>query len=193
MLGSFGQHRAESHAGDRGADVVRIDELRIAECRGLHAELLFHEVHVELYLLGEVLLRGERGERMGVGFGEELHAARGGELLERIEYLGGIGAELFDGDAGDRERAAEPALVLLDELQQQGVHRQIALACHLLHDGAVRQVVQVVVVLAHIEEAVFFQTPGLVNLKVQADGFHNRWGVIYFVSDSLRSLPHRPP
>ena len=166
VLGAFGQHRAEAHAGDHLADLVRVDELRIAEGRGLHAELLFQHRRVELHLLGEVLLRGERSQRVRIGLGQELHASRGGELLERLEHLGSERAELLDGRARDRERAAELALVLLDELQQQGVHRQVALPCDLLHDRAVQQVVQVVVVLAHVEEAVFLQTPGLVNLKI---------------------------
>ena len=179
VLGSLGKHRAEAHFGDHGADVVRVDQLRIAEGRGFHAELLLEHGGMELDLLDEVLLRRKRCERVGVGLGEELHAARGGELLERVEDLGGIGPHLFDGDSRDGERAAEFTLVFLDELQQQGVHRQVALPGHLLHDGAVQQVVQVVVVLAHVEEAVFLQTPGLMYLKIETNGFHKRVVYVY--------------
>ena len=172
VLGAFGQHRAEAHAGHHLADLVRIDQLRVAECRGFQPEFLFDKVRVQLDLLRKILLRSQRGQRMGVGFGEELHATRRSQLLERIEDLGGEGAELFDGDARDRERAAELAFVLLDEFEQQGVHRQVALAGDLLHDRTVHEVIQVVVVLAHVEEAVFLQTPGLVHLKIKTDGFH---------------------
>ena len=172
VLGSFGQHRAEAHAGDHRADLVRIDQLRVAESGGFHPELLFDKVRVQFDLLREILLRSQRGQRVGVGLGEELHAARRGKLLERVEHFGGEGAELFDGDARDRERTAELALVLPDELEQQGVHRQVALAGDLLHDRTVHEVVQVVVVLAHVEEAVFLQTPGLMHLKIKTDGFH---------------------
>ena len=58
-------------------------------------------------LFGEILLRSQRGQRVGVSLGEELYATRGGQFLERFEDFGRIGAELFDGDARDRERAAE--------------------------------------------------------------------------------------
>ena len=48
----------------------------------------------------------------------------------------------------------------------------VTLAGDLLHDRTVHKVVQVVVVLAHVEEAVFLQTPGLMHLKIKTDGFH---------------------
>ena len=172
MLGAFGQHRAEAHAGHHLADLVRVDQLRIAERRGFHTELLLDEAGVQLDLLLKILLRGQRGQRVGVGLGQKLHASRRRQLLERVEDLGGERTELLDGDAGDRERAAEPAFVLPDELQQQGVHRQVALAGHLLHDRAVQEVIQIIMVFAHVEETVFLQTPGLMYLKIDANGFH---------------------
>ena len=166
MFGAFSQHRTEAHFGHGGADVVGVDQLRIAEGGRFHPEFLFYERRVEFYLFGEILLRSQRGQRVGVSLGEELYATRGGQFLERFEDFGCIGTELFDSDARDRERAAELTLVFPDELQQQGVHRQVALPGDFLHDGAVQQVVQIVVILAHVEEAVLLQSPGLVYLKI---------------------------
>ena len=166
VLGTFGQHRTEAHFGHCGADVVGVDQLCVSEGGRFHPEFLFYKCRVEFYLFGEILLRSQRGQRVGVSLGEELYATRGGQFLERFEDFGRIGAELFDGDARDRERAAELTLVFPDELQQQGVHRQVALPGDFLHDGAVQQVVQIVVILAHVEEAVLLQSPGLVYLKI---------------------------
>ena len=63
-------------------------------------------------------------------------------------------------------------LALPDQIEQQGIHRQIALTRDLLHDRAIGQVVQVVVVTAHIEETVTLQPPGLVYLKIETNRFH---------------------
>ena len=182
MTGAFGQHRAEAHFGHHGADAVRVDQLRIAECAGPHAERALDGLHVQAHLLLEVLLRGERRQRVGVGFGQELHASRVGQLAERREHLGRIGPHLLDGDARDRERAAEAAFVFADQLQQQGIHRQIAAAGDLLHDRTVLQIIQVVVVLAHAEEAVTLQTPGLMHLEIETNGFHRGMMFIFRLS-----------
>ena len=141
VLGAFGQHRAEAHVGDHGADLVGVDQLGVAEGGGLHAELLLDHRRMELHLFGEILFRRQRRQRMGVGFGQKLDASRGGQLLERVEHLRREGAELLDGDARDRERTAEFTLVLLDQLQQQGVHGQVTLPGDFLHDRAVQEVV----------------------------------------------------
>ena len=121
-----------------GATAVQVG---VAEGGGLHAELLLDHGRMELHLFGEILFRRQRRQRMGVGFGQKLDASRGGQLLERVEHLRREGAELLDGDARDRERTAEFTLVLLDQLQQQGVHGQVTLPGDFLHDRAVQEVV----------------------------------------------------
>ena len=62
--------------------------------------------------------------------------------------------------------------ILLDELQQECVHWQVALACNLLHNGAICQIVQIVVILADIKEAIGLKSPRLMYLKIQANCFH---------------------
>lgn len=172
VSGSLGQHGLETHLGHIGADPVGIDQFGIAKGGRRNAELLFHQFGMERNLLHEILLRRKRSQRMGVSFGQELHAARPGQAAERIEHLGRIRPHLFDGQPRQRKGTAETPLALPDQIEQQGIHRQIALTRDLLHDRAIGQVVQVVVVTAHIEETVTLQPPGLVYLKIETNRFH---------------------
>ena len=55
VTGSLGQHRAETHLRHGGADLIGIDELRIAESRRAQAELLVDHRAMELHLLGKIL------------------------------------------------------------------------------------------------------------------------------------------
>ena len=52
------------------------------------------------------------------------------------------------------------------------IHRQIALTSNLLHNSTVGEIIEIVVVVAHIEETVCLQTPGLMYLKIETNGFH---------------------
>ena len=166
MLGALGQYGLEPQLRHHRADLVGVDELGVAERGGFLAELLLNHGGVQFHLLHEILLRRERSERVRIGLGQKLHASRLGQSAERVEHLGSVGAELLHGRARYRERAAERPLVLLDELQQERIHRQITLARHLLHDRAIGEIVQIVVILADVEESVNLQTPRLVHLKI---------------------------
>ena len=97
---------------------------------------------------------------------EELDAPGLRQGLERVQYFGSVCLELLDNGSCQRERAAEFALVLLYEFEKQRVHRQIALTCNFLHDCAVGQVVEVVVIFSHVEEPVSLQSPWLMYLKI---------------------------
>ena len=103
---------------------------------------------------------------MRVGLGQELYAACLGQSAEAVEYLGGVATELLDSQARDRESYFEFALHLFDESEQQVVHRQVALGSHALHNRAVYRHVEIVVVLAHIEEPISFEPQRLMNLKI---------------------------
>ena len=59
VFGAFGQDGLEPHLGDRFADLVGVDQLRVSEGRGFHPELLAHEGRMEFHLLLEILLRAE--------------------------------------------------------------------------------------------------------------------------------------
>ena len=101
MLGALGEASLESHGEHLGGDVVRVDELGVAEHLGLDAEQRVEFVALGLDLLGEFLGVAEGGERVGVGGGEELDLAGVGELFEEVDELGYVLLELLDGGAGD--------------------------------------------------------------------------------------------
>ena len=169
VAGAFGQHRLESEFGDHRADAVGVDELGVAEGLRRHAEILLHRRLVLEHLVLELLLGGQGRQRVVVGLAEEFHAAGVGQLAEALDHLGGIAVELLQGGAGDGEGQLELALVLLDSLEQQLVHRQIALLGDALEDRPVGEIVIVMGVLADIEETVKAETGGLMDLEVQAD------------------------
>ena len=160
-----------------------------------NAELALEHGRVFLHLLLEILLRGHCRERVGIGLAQKLDAARIHESTERVEYLRSIEPELLHDGSRKGERAAERALALLDDLQEEGIHRKIALAGDLLHYRTVGEVVEVVVVLAYVEEAVGLQTPRLVYLKIQTNCFHILcFFIVNFKSaSSTCSVPIRPP
>ena len=166
VLGTLGQHCLEAHRGHHLANLVGVDELGVAERGGGVAKLLLDESNVLLHLALELLGGDERREGVGVGLGEELHATRCGQLTERVEHLGGVAAELLDCQTRDGESHLEGALILADEAEQEVVHREIALRGHTLHNDAVGGDIEIVVVLAHIEEPIGFEPQRLVNLKV---------------------------
>ena len=172
MTRALSKHSLKAHTLNRLSDIVRVDKLGVAECRRLNTKLLLKHLGVELNLLLELVYRVERRERVRVCLTEELYTARIGQLLKRLQYLGSVGLELLNSRASDRERALKRTLILLDKRQQQRIHRQVALAGHLLHNSPISEVVEVVVVVTHLEETIGLQTPGLVNLKIETNGFH---------------------
>ena len=56
--------------------------------------------------------------------------------------------------------------MLLDKIEQESIHWQVALACNLLHNSTVCEIIQVVMILTNIEESINLQTPRLVYLKI---------------------------
>ena len=180
VLRPLGEHRAEAQRGDDLPDTVRIDQFGVAKGLRLDAELLLDRPAVLANLVDELLFADQRGQRVGVRFGQKLDASGAGQRLKAVEHFGRVHPELFDRDARDREGNLEFLAVLADQLQQQLVHRQIAPTGHFLHDRPVRVVVQVEMVLAHVEEAVFLQSQRLVDLKIEADGFHMAYSFFVF-------------
>ena len=103
---------------------------------------------------------------------EEFHTAGVRKLLEALQNFGRVFEALFDERAGHGEGDAEAALMVLDKLQHEGVHGQVALFGHLLHHSAVFFHIFVVVVNADIEETEFAQAVGLMHLEIKTDGRH---------------------
>lgn len=70
----------------------------------------------------------------------------------------------------------------LDLIQQQSIHWQVTFLSNFLENGPIGQIVQIVVILAHIEETAPFQPKWLMYLKIKADGLHHVYVVILFVA-----------
>ena len=60
MLGTLGEHALESHGSSLSADVVAIDERRVAQHLRCLSEILFNLLHLFLHINGEALLVGKR-------------------------------------------------------------------------------------------------------------------------------------
>ena len=106
---------------------------------------------------------------MGIGLGKEFDAAGFGEGLETVEDFGSVAFELLDGHAGDGERHLEGSVMAEDQVVQHLVGRQVAALCDTAHDGPVGEIVEIVVVIADVEEAELTQTVGLMDLEVETN------------------------
>ena len=165
---AFSEHGLEAELVDLLAYAVGIDELRVAESLGRHAEIFLDRLLVPADLVLEFLLGSEGRERMVVGLAEELHLAGIGKFPETLHDLRSIAVELFERGAGNRERKLELALALRDLLEEQLVHRQVALLRHPFKDCPVGKIVIVVRILTYIEKAVQTESRRLMDLKIQA-------------------------
>ena len=123
-----------------------------------------------LHLVDELRLGGQGGQGVVVCLAEELHAAGLGQLAEALDHFGSVAVELLQDRTGDGEGQLEFALALGDRLEQQLVHRQIALLRDALEDRAVGEIIIIVGVFADIEKSVKAQAGRLVDLEIQADG-----------------------
>ena len=170
VAGALGQHRIEAEFVDHRADVVGIDQLGVAEGRGRESEILLHGRLVLLHLVDELRLGDQGGQGMVVCLAEELHVAGLGQLAEALDDFGGVAVELLQDRTGDGEGQLELALALGDRLEQQIVHRQVALLCDALEDRAVGEIIIIVGVFADIEKSVKAQAGRLMDLEIQADG-----------------------
>ena len=177
MLCTFGEHGLEAHVRDGHADVVGIDELGVAEDLGFHAQIFFEGGFLLLDLIAEFHHVLESRKAVVVGFAEYLHATGVHEGLEAVDNLGSVTVELLQHSAGDGECHLEFALVLLDCLEQELIHGQIALLRHPAEYGAVRKVVVIMGVLADVEESEQTKPRGLMDLEIQTDVRFHR--VIY--------------
>ena len=167
MFRPFGQQGVVTQIVGHFADAVAVNQLGVAESGRPHAEQLFHRVRVQSHLPFELLFAGERRQRVGVGFGQKFHRAALRQLAETVDHLRRVELELFDGDAGNRERYPHVfGPVFPDHLQQQLVHGQVARCGDFLENAPVEEVVEIKVIFAHVEEPVFLQSERLVYLKV---------------------------
>ena len=175
MAGAFREHGLVAEGIDLLADGVAVNELRVAEDRRGHAEEFLDLTAVLDHLVEEFRRGGHRREGMVIGLAEELHATRLRQGAETVDHLRRIALELLQHRTGEREGHPELAAAEADLLQQERIHREIALLGDAAQDGPVGKVVIVVGVLPHIEETVQAQPGGLVDLEIHANAFlcHN--------------------
>ena len=117
----------------------------------------------------ELGLGREGCERMVIGLAEELHAAGLGQCAEAVDDLRSVAVELLERRTSDGEGDLELALLLLDSIEKDLVHGEVALLGDPLQDGPVGVVVIVVRVLSDIEETIEAQPCGLMDLEIQTD------------------------
>src|SRR3989339_496459 len=97
---------------------------------------------------------------MVIGLVDKFNAPGLGELLKKFEDLGVVLLELGECAAADGEGDLELSLVALDELEEQGIHGNVALF----------RVVLVEVVGPNVEKRVVLPQPErLVDLEIKAE------------------------
>ena len=151
-------------------ELVRVDELGVAEDLRRHAEDLLHALLVEVDLRVELRAGEEERERVVARLADEFARARVDEALQRVDDIGRPQLELRERRARDRVRAAEALVMPLHEVEHHRRRGAIALVRDLAHDPLVRLVVEVERIGR--EDRVAPQPVGLVELEVEADACH---------------------
>jgi len=172
MIRPFGQHGFEAQTGQGCGQVVIVDAFRMLEAHGFGAEQLLQARGLGPDLMLKFLARIEEGQGMGAGFTQKFHAARGGQGLEAVQHFGRVLLKKVQGRAGNGKGQTEGALVAADEPEHKLVGGQIAEARCPQQGFAVAVVVFVQRVLPHVEHGVAAQLIRLVNLKTQAESWH---------------------
>ena len=166
VLGTFGKHALEAHAGHKFTDFVGIDKARVAEYLGLFAEEEFHLLAEALHFVLKALFVLERGEAVGIGLGKELNATRFVELLEEFDDLRRVVFELLDGAAGKGNGALEEAGVGICHFDERREGGHVGTLCRFGNGAGVLVVVVIIMVCADVEEAIPFQVDVLVDFKI---------------------------
>ena len=166
MLGTLGEHTLIAHGGYLRADVVAVDERRVAGHGGASAEELLHLVGLLLHVACKGIGIGQRREAVAVRFGQKLHAASLVELLQLLHHLRGMQLKLLHASARKREGHLEGLAVVFDHLQQRVKSGHIAALGNVADGAVVLVVVVVVVVRTDVEETVALQMYYLMYLKI---------------------------
>ena len=103
---------------------------------------------------------------MAVGLGEEFHAAGLIEFLQQLDDLGGVLLQQFDGAAADGEGDLEGFAIGLGHLEEGLESRDVRTFCGFCDAALVLVVVEIVVVLTDLEEAIALEMYILVNLEI---------------------------
>ena len=120
----------------------------------------------------------EEGERVVIRLAEYLDAPACAELLEECQHVWSIALNLFQHDAGERERDFELG-VRFKKPEQERRGRQVGFRGDLAQQAAIVEIalaviIEIVAVMADVEDAVTFQAVGLMYLQIEADRCHIR-------------------
>ncbi len=91
---------------------------------------------------------------MIICFAKELHASCIGQCLEAVDHFRSISVELLESGTGNGESHLERALVFLDKIQQEAVHRKITLLRYSPEDGPIGKIIIIMRILTYIEKPV---------------------------------------
>ena len=166
MLRTFGKHRLEAEVIDLLADCVGIYQLGVPESGRLDSEMILDGLGVLFNLMFELGSRGQRSQGMVICLREEFHAPGIGQLPEAVYHLRFVPVELLEGGTRDGERYLEISLVLLNQVEKELVHREIAPPGYPLEDGPVREIVVVMRVLSNVKEPVKPEPGRLMHLEI---------------------------
>ena len=154
MLCTLCKHGLESHLVHHLSDSIRIDELRVAESLRCHSEIVLDGFLMLKHLMLELSLGSKSCKRVVIGLRKELHMTCLSELTEAFQHLRSISVELLEDSTGDGECHLERTLVRFNKLEEEGIHREIALLCNPAEDGPVGEIIVVVRILSDVKESV---------------------------------------
>jgi hypothetical protein len=142
LVNAVGEDACEAQIGDAPANVVTIDKLSVPENGRANTEVFFNFLLVFYHLDFEFIPGHHTCQGVMISFSKKFNTACSRKTPEAVEYFRRVFFELIDGDAGDGERYPD-VRIFTDQLQQQGVCRQIAIAGNALHDLFIKRVIKV--------------------------------------------------
>ena len=128
--------------------------------------MILDSLDMLLDLMLEFTFVGQRSKGVVVSLSQELDLPCLGKLPKAPHDIRLVAVELLKGRSSDREGHFEIASVLLDKIQKQLVHREIASLGYPVKDGPVGVIVVIMRILADIKKAVQPQPRGLVDLEI---------------------------
>ena len=152
--------------GNQQADVITVNERRIAKHFRFLSEVLFNLGTLSFHLCLESSFIDERGQTVGIGLCKKLYTSGAVKFLQFGQHLRGMELQLFHAYTGDGESHFEIFAVGIDHLLQgiQGRHiRTLGNVC----DGAFVLIIIIIVVIGtDIEKTVSLQMDYLVYLEI---------------------------
>ena len=172
LLGTFCNHTLEAHACYLCADVIVVDERRVAEHLWTFAEEFLNAVAHALHFSGKTLLVGEGGQSVAVRLTKELNLSCGIDLVEEVNDLWCMELKLFQ--TYTREGEGNPKFrMILTHLDKRLKGRHITTFGDVIDRTLVLVVVVVIMVATDVKKTVALEMDDLVYLKIKTNLFHD--------------------